>query len=75
MATVFGLWSCMGMDPYWPVGQRQVGLRNVNTLIGCGVQEMLHRYRLERINLVPLNLGGMIFGLIFSLILKPRVAP
>jgi hypothetical protein len=52
-----------------------VGLRNVKPLIGCGVQEMLHRYRLERINLVPLNLGGMIFGLIFSLILKPRVAP
>jgi hypothetical protein len=75
MATVFGLWSCMGMDPTWPVGQRQVGLRNVKPLIGYGVQEMLHRYRLERINLVFLNLGGMIFGLIFSLILKPRVAP
>jgi hypothetical protein len=75
MATVFGLWSCMGMNPYWPGGQRQVGLRNVKQLIDCGVQAMLHRYRLERINLVPLNLGGMIFGSIFSLILKPRVVP
>ena len=75
MATVFGLWSCMGIDPNWTVGQAQVGLRNGKPLISCGVQEMLNRYRLERINLVPRNLGGMIYGLIFSLFLKPRVAP
>jgi hypothetical protein len=49
-----------------------VELRNVKPLIGCGVQAMLHRYRLERIDLVIRNPGVMTFGSIFSLVLRLR---
>jgi hypothetical protein len=52
-----------------------VGLRNVKLLIACGVLEMLPLYRLEPIDLVRRNLGGMTFGSIFSLVLRLHVVP
>jgi hypothetical protein len=62
----------MGMDLCWRSGQRQAELRNVKPLIDCGAQAMLHRYRLERIDLEIRNPGVMTFGSIFSLVLRPR---